>query len=200
MQSDSLLTIHKTAPDGSIVTSYPAWLLGSPPGDGESLLVLAQWARPTLALPYVVFAQGDLLLETFYLDRPYNVFGIYDGAGIDGDLGERVARGRRPMPGIGYDALLDHWRRVLTLQGRLKGHYVNLSHPAVFDAGARTLTWRDLALDLWAPPAGDPLLLDEDEYAALGLAASEPALHQRVQHAVAQLWQQASQRTGPFAP
>lgn len=191
-----MLTIHKTTPAGAPAATYPAWLLD----DGDPLLVLAQWTRPTLVLPYVTFAQGDLLLETFYRDRPYNIFSLYHGAGIDGELGERVARGRRPMPEAAFDAVLDHWRRALALEDRLKGHYINISAPAVFDPAARTLTWRDLALDIWAPAAGAPLLLDEDEYAALGLAASDPALHQQVQQAVAHLWQQATLRSGPFAP
>ncbi|MBX7237215.1 MAG: DUF402 domain-containing protein [Caldilineales bacterium] len=191
-----MLTIHKTTPAGSPAATYPAWLLD----DGDPLLVLAQWTRPTLALPYVTFAQGDLLIETFYRDRPYNIFSLYHGAGIEDDLGERVERGRRPMAATDFDAVFSHWRRVLALDGRLKGHYINISAPAVFDPAARTLIWRDLALDIWAPAAGDPLLLDEDEYAALGLAASDPALHQQVQQAVAHLWQQATLRSGPFAP
>lgn len=190
-----MLTIHKTTPHGSPVTTYPAWLLS----DGEPLLALAQWARPTLVTPYVAFAHGDLLLETFYRERPYNIFSLYDGAGLGDNLGERVARGRRPMPEADFDAILSHWRRLLALDGRLKGHYANLSRPAVFDPATRSLSWSDLALDIWAPAAGRPLLLDEDEYAALGLAASDPALHRQVQEAVAQLWQAASQHRGPFA-
>ncbi len=190
-----MLTIHKTTPHGSLVTSYPAWLLNN----GNPLLVLAQWTRPTLPLPYVVFAHGDLLLEAFFLDRPYNIFSLYDGAGIGADLGERVERGRRPTPEHDFETAFGYWRQALGLDGRLKGRYINLSCPAVFDPAARTLTWRDLALDIWAPAVGAPLLLDEDEYAALGLAASDPALHRQVQQAVAQLWRQAGQHSGPFA-
>lgn len=191
-----MLTIHKTAPDGSLAATYPAWLLS----DGEPILALARWQRPTLVTPYVSFAQGDLLLETFYRDRPYNIFSLFDGAGIEDDLGERVARGRRPIPTAAFETVFSHWRQVLGLHERLKGHYINLSYPAVFDAGARTLIWRDLALDIWAPAAGDPLLLDEDEYLALGLAAAHPALHRQVQDALARLWRQAQLRASPFAP
>lgn len=190
-----MLTIHKAAPDGNIMTSYPAWLLN----EGNPFLVVARWTRPSLTTPYVTFAQGDLIFEIFYLDRPYNIFELYAGDGIVEDLSERIAHCRRPMPQAAFTAILDHWRGALGLQARLKGHYVNLAYPAAFDASTRTLTWRDLALDLWAPAAGAPLVLDEEEYLALGIAESDPTLHELIQQTVSQLLEQASQHTGPFA-
>jgi hypothetical protein len=51
---------------------------------------------------------------------------------------------------------------------RLKGWYCNLARPAVWDA-PDTLSYVDLALDLWVAADGTQTVLDEDEFAALGL-------------------------------
>jgi uncharacterized protein len=51
---------------------------------------------------------------------------------------------------------------------RLKGWYCNIGKPAVLEAG-NTISYVDLALDLWVAPDGTQTVLDEDEFAALDL-------------------------------
>lgn len=57
---------------------------------------------------------------------------------------------------------------------RLKGWYCNVCRPAVL--GETTIHCEDLALDMWVAPGGKPLVLDEDEFAALALTAAERAM------------------------
>lgn len=55
--------------------------------------------------------------------------------------------------------------------GGLKGWYCNICRPAeISDSAVRC---EDLALDVWAPASGEPLLLDEDEFSALDIPPAD---------------------------
>jgi predicted RNA-binding protein associated with RNAse of E/G family len=56
-------------------------------------------------------------------------------------------------------------------QGPLKGWYCNICRPAFLEAS--TVTWVDLALDLWVDPDGRQFVLDRDEFEALELSLRE---------------------------
>ncbi|MFG3349747.1 DUF402 domain-containing protein [Streptomyces sp. NPDC048018] len=70
----------------------------------------------------------------------------------------------------------DRWyavKEVRSGDGTLKGWYCDVTRPAVVDGG--TVVVEDLDLDLWVSADGTEVLrLDEDEFAASGLAASDP--------------------------
>ncbi|MFC5959077.1 DUF402 domain-containing protein [Streptomyces pratens] len=70
----------------------------------------------------------------------------------------------------------DRWyavKEVRTATGTLKGHYCDVTRPAELSAGR--LVVEDLDLDLWVSADGtDVRRLDEDEFAASGLAATDP--------------------------
>jgi predicted RNA-binding protein associated with RNAse of E/G family len=78
----------------------------------------------------VVFKRGDRFVETFYTDRWYNVFQIFDRD-----------------------------------DGKFKGWYCNVGYPAVLEKD--TISYVDLALDLWVSPDGTQTVLDEDEFLEL---------------------------------
>ncbi|MFE0423236.1 DUF402 domain-containing protein [Streptomyces sp. NPDC058953] len=71
----------------------------------------------------------------------------------------------------------DRWYAVKEVRGPgggLKGWYCDITRPALVSGDV--LTVEDLDLDLWVPPDGaEPLRLDEDEFAASGLADRDPA-------------------------
>jgi len=85
-------------------------------------------------LPYygIVLKRNDIFLETFFSDKWYNIFEIYDRD--------------------------DH---------QLKGRYCNVCHPAVFDHN--TITYIDLAIDLFVLTDGTQFVLDLDEFEDLNL-------------------------------
>jgi len=66
----------------------------------------------------------------------------------------------------------DRWYNIFEIHDRdddhIKGWYCNLGRPAVWDA-ADTISYVDLALDLWVATDGTQTVLDEDEFEALGL-------------------------------
>ncbi|MEU9355918.1 DUF402 domain-containing protein [Streptomyces griseoloalbus] len=70
----------------------------------------------------------------------------------------------------------DRWysvKEVRTADGTLKGHYCDITRPAGLSGGR--LAVEDLDLDLWVSADGtDVRRLDEDEFAASGLAATDP--------------------------
>ncbi|CAL9578450.1 DUF402 domain-containing protein [Streptomyces sp. enrichment culture] len=70
----------------------------------------------------------------------------------------------------------DRWyavKEVRTSEGVLKGHYCDVTRPAVRSGGE--LVVEDLDLDLWrSADGGEVLRLDEDEFAASGLATADP--------------------------
>ena len=195
----AMLTIHKAAPNGSILVTYTGWLVA----ENDAITVLTRWLRPSLPTPYVTFANRDLLFERFYRQRPYNIFALHDGGALPPDidlarLAELLWGSERPS-----DVLSAHSRQLCSLLDAscpLKGHYVNFTYPVEYDARRKVLLWRDLALDLWVPAHGRPLLLDSEDYEALALAEQDPALHAQIQEALAQLWPHALARTGPFSP
>lgn len=63
----------------------------------------------------------------------------------------------------------DRWYNVFEIydrdDGKLKGWYCNIGHPAVLEKS--TVSYIDLALDLWVAPDGTQTVLDEDEFATL---------------------------------
>ncbi|MFH1183449.1 MAG: DUF402 domain-containing protein [Chloroflexota bacterium] len=76
---------------------------------------------------------------------------------------------------------------------KFKGWYCNLSRPAHITAGS--VSWVDLALDLWVWPDGRSALLDENEFAALPLQQNE---RDRVRNTLLEL-EQASWNKRPPA-
>jgi predicted RNA-binding protein associated with RNAse of E/G family len=66
----------------------------------------------------------------------------------------------------------DNWYNIFEIHDRdddqIKGWYCNLGRPAVWDA-PDTISYVDLALDLWVAIDGTQTLLDEDEFEALEL-------------------------------
>ena len=65
----------------------------------------------------------------------------------------------------------DRWFNIFAVHdrddGKVKGWYCNIGKPAVFENG--TVSYVDLALDLWVSTGGEQTVLDEDEFEALGL-------------------------------
>ncbi|MFF7850161.1 DUF402 domain-containing protein [Streptomyces sp. NPDC007910] len=70
----------------------------------------------------------------------------------------------------------DRWftvKEVRSADGSLKGWYCDVTRPPVI--GGSGVVVEDLDLDLWVSADGSEVLrLDEDEFAASGLAASDP--------------------------
>jgi YD repeat-containing protein len=128
----SPLTIHKADHTGAIQVTYSGWLLD----DSEAIVVLAQWQRPAMALPYVTFGQGDLLVETFYRERHYNIFALYDGSAAPpgADLAATVERLR-----LGFRqnntavAALEQLCPTPPSVCPLKGHYINFTYPIAYE-------------------------------------------------------------------
>lgn len=64
----------------------------------------------------------------------------------------------------------DRWYNVFqvsTSDGTLKGWYANVGLPAELESDSAELHYVDLALDVWADPDGDFVVLDQDEFDAL---------------------------------
>ncbi|HEY0757472.1 MAG TPA: DUF402 domain-containing protein [Ktedonobacteraceae bacterium] len=61
----------------------------------------------------------------------------------------------------------DRWFNIFAIasaDGQRKGWYCNIAAPAQIDA--ERVAQIDLLLDVWVAPDGQPLILDEDEFAA----------------------------------
>ena len=95
------------------------------------------------------------------------------------EAGVRIdAEWTRPRMELGYTSFdpgdrfiewfyTDRWYNIMevhTPEGELKGWYCNIAWPATVTR--ETVSYRDLALDLWVAPNGSALTLDMDEFAA----------------------------------
>jgi predicted RNA-binding protein associated with RNAse of E/G family len=90
----------------------------------------------------------------------------------------------------------DRWYNIFEIcasDGRLKGWYCNITRPARIGAGE--VAAEDLALDLWVGPDGETRVLDEDEFAALGL---NPVECEAARQALAELQAMVAQEMDPF--
>jgi len=72
------ITVYKLDEKGREVWRYPATVLARRP---SMIRLQAFFDRDNVDLGYVVLARGDRSVETFYEDRWYNVFAIYDRDG-----------------------------------------------------------------------------------------------------------------------
>ncbi|WP_405932774.1 DUF402 domain-containing protein [Streptomyces sp. NBC_00827] len=86
----------------------------------------------------------------------------------------------------------DRWyavKEVRDAEGVLKGWYCDITRPAVVSGGAAAeLVVEDLDLDLWRSADGTAVLrLDEDEFAASGLASTDPAAAAAAENALDEL-------------
>lgn len=123
------ITVLKKNLAGEVTWQYDGVVLQREP----SFVVLeALFNRPDTPFMDIVLKENDRFVETFYSDRWYNIFEIYDRD-----------------------------------DGRVKGWYCNVGKPAVIEEGV--ISYVDLALDLWVAADGKQTILDEDEFAALGL-------------------------------
>ncbi|HUI88454.1 MAG TPA: DUF402 domain-containing protein [Anaerolineales bacterium] len=104
--------------------------------EANAVVLEAFFNRPDLPFMDVTFKEGDRFVETFYTDRWYNIFEIYDRD-----------------------------------DGRLKGWYCNIGQPALLTDGS--VSYVDLALDLWVSADGKQTVLDKDEFDDLSLNAAD---------------------------
>lgn len=72
---DEQITVYKLDHNGHEVWQYPARVLAAGPG---FVRLEAFFNRDDMELGYAIFKRGDRFVETFYTDRWYNVFAVYD--------------------------------------------------------------------------------------------------------------------------
>jgi hypothetical protein len=120
------ITVLKCDLNGEVTWQYKGRVLER----GVNCIVLeAFFNREDMPFMDVVLKRGDRFVETFYMDRWYNVFEIFDRD-----------------------------------DGKFKGWYCNIGYPAVLEDN--TVSYIDLALDLWVAADGTQTVLDEDEFLA----------------------------------
>lgn len=132
---NEFIRVQKLDLTGKLTWQYEGRVLRREP---NAVVLEAYFNRPDMPFVDTVFKQNDRFIETFYMDRWYNIFEVHDRD-----------------------------------DGALKGWYCNVGRPAL--VGSDTVSYVDLALDLWVSPDGRQTVLDEDEFEALKLSADERA-------------------------
>ncbi len=127
------ITVLKLNLDGNVTWQYEGHILNRAP---NKVVLEAFFNNQDTPLMEVVLRENDRFIETFYTDRWYNIFEIYDRD-----------------------------------DASLKGWYCNVSQPAKLGEG--TVSYVDLALDLWVSTDGKQTVLDEDEFLLLNLDAQD---------------------------
>ena len=123
------ITVLKRNLAGEVTWQYDGRVLKR---ESNCVVLEAFFNRDDMPFMDVVLKRDDRFVETFYTDRWYNVFEIYD---CDDQ--------------------------------KFKGWYCNVGYPAVL--GTDTVSYIDLALDLWVAVDGTQTVLDEDEFLELSI-------------------------------
>ena len=121
------ITVLKRGLNGEVTWQYEGRVLRR---EANCVVLEAFFNRDDMPFMDVVLKRGDRFVETFYSDRWYNIFEIYDRD-----------------------------------NGKFKGWYCNVGYPAVLEKD--TVSYIDLALDLWVTKDGTQTVLDEDEFLEL---------------------------------
>ena len=121
------ITVLKRNLNGEVTWQYEGRVLRR---EANNVVLEAFFNRDDIPFMGVVLKRDDRFVETFYTDRWYNIFEIFDRD-----------------------------------DGKFKGWYCNIGFPAVFEYN--TVSYIDLALDLWVAPDGTQTVLDEDEFLAM---------------------------------
>jgi len=93
----------------------------------------------------------------------------------------------------------DRWYNIfaiLAVDGKCKGWYCNVAQPATILE--ECIEQVDLLLDVWVNLEGEPLLLDEDEFAAAMLSAEQRTGAQKGLQALLQLLESRSEAFAPL--
>lgn len=130
------ITVLKRNLNGEVTWRYDGRILKR---EANYIVLEASFNREDTPFMGVILKRGDRFVETFYTDRWYNIFEIYDRD-----------------------------------DGKLKGWYCNIGCPAVIEDD--TVSYIDLALDLWVAADGTQMVLDEDEFLELPVDGKVRAL------------------------
>jgi hypothetical protein len=123
------ITVLKRDLAGEVTWQYEGRVLER---EANCVVLEAFFNRDDLPFMGTVLKRGDHFVETFYSDRWYNAFAIYDRD-----------------------------------DGAFKGWYCNVGYPAVIEK--ETVSYIDLALDLWVAADGAQTVLDENEFLGLSI-------------------------------
>ena len=121
------INVQKRGLNGEVTWQYEGRVLKR---ESNHVVLEAFFNRDDMPFMDVVLKRGDRFVETFYTDRWYNVFEIFDRD-----------------------------------NGEFKGWYCNIGYPAVLEKD--TVSYIDLALDLWVAADGTQTVLDENEFLEL---------------------------------
>lgn len=131
------------------------------PGSPISIHKLDSQGQPVLTYQGKVLACGrsSVTLQASFGGEPITI------AGISLKPGDRFIE----------HFFVDRWYNVFEIYDKddhkLKGWYCNISRPAVVTG--ESVAADDLALDLLVKPDGEMVILDQDEFSALGLPPEE---------------------------
>ena len=123
------ITVLKRGLDGEVVWQYEGRVLKR---ESNYVILEAFFDRDDMSFLGVTLKRSDRFVETFYTDRWYNVFEVYDRDN-------------------------EHF----------KGWYCNVGYPAVLEKD--TVSYIDLALDLWVAADGTQTVLDENEFLEMSI-------------------------------
>lgn len=91
----------------------------------------------------------------------------------------------------------DRWYNIFEIHDvhtdALKGWYCDVTYPATITQDS--VSWRDLALDVWIDPAGNVRVLDEGEFERLDLPVR---VHERALQALQEIRDHLGRREAPF--
>lgn len=120
----------------------------------------------------------------------------------DGDFDGFAMRAGDPVLEYFYRNMWYGVIRLMDRRGHLVGWYCDLCTPPEIEmiGGQMTLSYTDLALDVFVDAAGKPRVRDTAEFEDRVLPRLDPRARQESHRALAHLFRAIRTSTGPFAP
>jgi predicted RNA-binding protein associated with RNAse of E/G family len=161
------------------------------PGSALTVVKLDPDGQEVTRYPAVVIDAGApepwVAVQAMWVSREYNLDGLLF---VAGDVLHEFF-----SPNDQFNVFA-----VFAPDGRLRGWYANVTHPACLDSSTESITliWHDLYIDVIALPGGKVVVRDEDELEESSLRESDPDLYNAIHTMRDEILSRIQAREFPF--
>jgi protein associated with RNAse G/E len=151
----SAVHVRKLKPNGALDYAWHGMVLRC---DASGIVLRAEFNVDLVEREWATFRRGDVFVEFYYWDPSSSATSSPCGSGATGNAAREAS-----CKAVRYYNVF----QISSPEGVVKGWYCNLGLPPRFDPESCSLSYVDLALDVWVNPDGTFVVLDEGDLETL---------------------------------